>query len=159
MLFNSFEFLIFLPIVFFIYWFVLGRKLHLQNIFLLIASYVFYGWWDWRFLSLIAMSTVVDYFVGIKIASLINDKKRKYWLFVSVVFNLGLLAFFKYFNFFIDSWVDLLHNVGYEVKSVWTLKIVLPVGISFYTFQTMSYTIDIYRNKLQPTKVFSLVPN
>ena len=154
MLFNSFEFLIFLPIVFFIYWFVLGRKLHLQNIFLLIASYVFYGWWDWRFLSLIAMSTVVDYFVGIKIASLINDKKRKYWLFVSVIFNLGLLAFFKYFNFFIDSWVDLLHSVGYEVKSVWTLKIVLPVGISFYTFQTMSYTIDIYRNKLQPTKDF-----
>lgn len=115
---------------------------------------MFYGWWDWRFLSLIAMSTVVDYLVGIKIASLINDKKRKYWLFVSVIFNLGLLAFFKYFNFFIDSWVDLLHNVGYEVKSVWTLKIVLPVGISFYTFQTMSYTIDIYRNKLQPTKDF-----
>ena len=154
MLFNSFEFLIFLPIVFFIYWFVLGRKLHLQNILLLLASYVFYGWWDWRFLSLIAMSTVVDYLAGIKIASLINDKQRKYWLLVSVFFNLGLLAFFKYFNFFIDSWVDLMLSIGYEVKSLWTLKILLPVGISFYTFQTMSYTIDIYRNKLHPTKDF-----
>lgn len=154
MLFNSFEFLIFLPIVFSIYWFVIGRKLYLQNVFLLLVSYTFYGWWDWRFLFLIALSTILDYFVGLKIASLTIAKKRKQWLFLSVVFNLGLLAFFKYFNFFIDSWLDLLHHIGYEVESIWTLKIILPVGISFYTFQTMSYTIDIYRNKLQPTRDF-----
>ncbi len=154
MLFNSLEFFIFLPLVFVLYWFVTNKHLKLQNILLLIASYVFYGWWDYRFLSLIALSTVVDYFIGLSIYNSQNKIHRKYWLLISVLFNLGLLGFFKYYNFFIESWVDLLASLGYQLQSTWTLKVILPVGISFYTFQTMSYSIDIYRNKLNPTKDF-----
>ncbi|WP_106794559.1 MBOAT family protein [Aquimarina sp. Aq78] len=154
MLFNSLEFFLFLPLVFVLYWFVVHKKLKLQNFLILIASYVFYGWWDYRFLSLIALSTVVDYFIGLTIDN--SDKKstRKRWLLVSMLFNLGLLGFFKYYNFFIESWVDLLASVGYQIENTWTLKVILPVGISFYTFQTMSYSIDIYRKKLKPTKDF-----
>ena len=154
MLFNSIEFLIFLPIVFFLYWFVFKKDFKLQNLLILISSYVFYGWWDWRFLSLIFFSTVVDYFVGLKIYDSQDDKVRKSYLWVSILFNLSLLGFFKYFNFFIDSWIDLLGSFGYEQKSVWTLNVILPVGISFYTFQTMSYSLDIYYKKLKPTKNF-----
>jgi alginate O-acetyltransferase complex protein AlgI len=154
MLFNSLEFLIFLPTVFFLYWFVFQKNLRIQNSLLLISSYVFYGWWDYRFLSLILLSTVVDYFVGLMIHDS-NDKKiRKFYLWISILFNLGLLGFFKYFNFFIDSWIDLLGVFGYEQKSTWTLNVILPVGISFYTFQTMSYSLDIYYEKLKPTKDF-----
>ena len=154
MLFNSLEFLIFLPSVFLLYWFVFQKNLRIQNSLLLISSYVFYGWWDYRFLSLIFLSTVVDYFVGLKIHNS-NDKKiKKSYLLVSILFNLGLLGFFKYFNFFIDSWIDLLGAIGYEQKSTWTLNVILPVGISFYTFQTMSYSLDIYYGKLKPTKDF-----
>ncbi|MAV58586.1 MAG: membrane-bound O-acyltransferase family protein [Candidatus Marinimicrobia bacterium] len=154
MLFNSIEFLIFLPVVFCLYWFVFNKHLKLQNLLILISSYIFYGWWDWRFLSLIFLSTVVDYFVGIQIFNNKNTKKKKSFLWLSIVFNLGLLGFFKYFNFFIESWVDLLSSVGYEYQNVWSLNIILPVGISFYTFQTMSYSLDIYYNKLKPTKDF-----
>ena len=121
---------------------------------ILIASYVFYGWWDWRFLSLILLSTTVDYFVGIQIDSTEKPLNRKYWLWVSVVFNLGLLGFFKYYNFFINSWLEMFSTLGYDIKSTWTLQILLPVGISFYTFQTMSYSFDIYYKKLKPTKNF-----
>ncbi len=153
MLFNSLEFLIFLPIVFCFYWFVFQKNLRVQNLLLLISSYVFYGWWDWRFLSLIFLSTVVDYFVGLKIYESIKNKK-KYYLWISIFFNLGLLGFFKYFNFFIDSWIGFLGSFGYENKSTWTLNVILPVGISFYTFQTMSYSLDIYHRKLKPTKDF-----
>ena len=154
MLFNSLEFLIFLPTVFLLYWFVFQKNLRVQNLLLLIISYVFYSWWDYRFLSLIFFSTVVDYFVGLKIYDS-NDKKiKKSYLWISILFNLGLLGFFKYFNFFIDSWIDLLGAVGYEQKSTWTLNVILPVGISFYTFQTMSYSLDIYHGKLKPTKDF-----
>ncbi len=154
MLFNSFEFLIFLPTVFLLYWFVFQKNLRVQNLLLLISSYVFYGWWDYRFLSLIFLSTVVDYFVGLKIHDS-NDKKiKKSYLWISILFNLGLLGFFKYFNFFIDSWIDLLGAIGYEQKSTWTLNVILPVGISFYTFQTISYSLDIYHGKLKPTKDF-----
>ncbi|APY12409.1 membrane-bound O-acyltransferase family protein [Seonamhaeicola sp. S2-3] len=154
MLFNSLEFFIFLPIVFILYWFVLNKKINQQNVLLLIASYVFYGWWDYRFLSLIALSTLVDYFVGISIdKSPVKSTKRK-WLIVSIVFNLGLLGFFKYYNFFLESWVELLNSIGYNIKNHWTLKVILPVGISFYTFQTMSYSIDIYKGKLKSTKNF-----
>jgi len=154
MLFNSLEFLIFLPTVFFLYWFVFQKNLKVQNLLLLISSYVFYGWWDYRFLSLIFLSTVVDYYVGLKIYDS-NDKKiKKSYLWASILFNLGLLGFFKYFNFFIDSWIDLLSAIGYEQKSTWTLNVILPVGISFYTFQTMSYSLDIYHRKLKPTKDF-----
>ena len=154
MLFNSLEFLIFLPTVFLIYWFVFQKNLRVQNSLLLISSYVFYGWWDYRFLSLIFLSTVVDYFVGLKIHDSNNQKMRKPYLWISILFNLGLLGFFKYFNFFIDSWIDLLGAVGYESESTWILNVILPVGISFYTFQTMSYSLDIYNGKLKPTKDF-----
>ena len=154
MLFNSIEFLLFLPIVFVLYWFVFNTNLKAQNSLILISSYVFYGWWDFRFLSLIFLSTIVDYIIGLNIPKQDSDKKQKFLLWCSVLFNLSVLGFFKYYNFFVDSWIDLFSSVGYEIKSVWTLNIILPVGISFYTFQTMSYTIDIYRKKLEPTKDF-----
>ena len=154
MLFNSLEFLIFLPIIFLLYWFVFQKNLKVQNLLLLISSYVFYGWWDWRFLSLIFLSTIVDYFIGLKIYDSSDKKAKKVYLWISILFNLGLLGFFKYFNFFIDSWIDLIGAIGYEQKSIWTLNVILPVGISFYTFQTMSYSLDIYHGKLKPTKDF-----
>lgn len=154
MVFNSLSFFIFLPIVFILYWFLFHKKVKLQNSFLLLASYFFYGMWDWRFLFLILTSTIVDYYVGLYIYSSDSPKKRKKWLRVSVFFNIGLLAFFKYYNFFIDSWIDLFSILGYEIESSWTLQIILPVGISFYTFQTMSYSLDIYYKKLTPTKNF-----
>ena len=154
MLFNSLEFLIFLPTVFCFYWFIFQKNLRIQNLLLLISSYVFYGWWDYRFLSLIFLSTFVDYFVGLKIYHSNDKKSKKLYLWVSILFNLGLLGFFKYFNFFIDSWIDLLGELGYEYKSTWTLNVILPVGISFYTFQTMSYALDIYNKNLKPTKDF-----
>ena len=115
---------------------------------------MFYGWWDYRFLSLIFLSTVVDYVIGLNIPKQDSEKNQKLLLWCSVLFNLSVLGFFKYYNFFVDSWIDLFNSAGYEIKSVWTLNIILPVGISFYTFQTMSYTIDIYREKLEPTKDF-----
>ncbi|GAA3606911.1 MBOAT family O-acyltransferase [Flavivirga amylovorans] len=152
MVFNSLEFFIFLFTVFVLYWFLFKRSVKIQNILLLVASYAFYGWWDWRFLSLIILSTTVDYFVGILIDSNSKQSKRKLWLWTSVVFNVGLLGFFKYYNFFVDSWVDMFSMFGYDIESTWTLKVILPVGISFYTFQTMSYSFDIYYKKLKPTK-------
>jgi len=154
MLFNSIEFLIFLPLVFVFYWFVFNKNIKYQNLLILTSSYVFYGWWDYRFLSLIFLSTVVDYFVGLSIPKQDSDKKQKLLLWCSVIFNLSVLGFFKYYNFFVDSWIDLFNSLGYEIKSEWTLNIILPVGISFYTFQTMSYTIDVYRKQIKPTKDF-----
>ena len=154
MLFNSIEFLLFLPTLFVLYWFVFNNNLRVQNALILVGSYLFYGWWDYRFLFLIFLSTIVDYIIGLKIPKQNSDKKQKLLLWCSVLFNLGVLGFFKYYNFFVDSWIGLFQSVGYEIKSVWTLNIILPVGISFYTFQTMSYTIDIYKKKLDPTKDF-----
>lgn len=154
MLFNSLEFLLFLPVVFILYWFVFSTHLKVQNFLVLVSSYLFYGWWDWKFLSLIFLSTIVDYIIGIKIHEANSNKIRRLYLWISIIFNLGVLGFFKYFNFFIESWISLLASVGYQVNSTWTLKIILPVGISFYTFQTMSYSLDIFRNKLKPTKDF-----
>lgn len=154
MIFNSIAFAIFLPVVFIIYWSLSKSDLRKQNIFLLSASYFFYGFWDWRFLSLIVISSVIDYYIGLLIFNTKNNRSRKLYLISSVVFNLGLLGFFKYFNFFISSWIELLSLIGYQVKGISTLNIILPVGISFYTFQTMSYTIDIYRKKLTPTRDF-----
>lgn len=154
MVFNSLEFFIFLPIVFILYWFVFQKHLKAQNILILVASYLFYGLWDWRFLSLILLSTIVDYYVAIKIYNLEEQSKRKRWLWVSVIFNLGLLGFFKYYNFFVDSWIDMFSLFGHEIKSTWTLRVILPVGISFYTFQTMSYSFDVYYKKLKPTTDF-----
>ncbi|WP_166966362.1 MBOAT family O-acyltransferase [Yeosuana marina] len=154
MVFNSLEFFMFLPMVFVLYWFVFNKHLKGQNILLLVASYVFYGLWDWRFLSLILLSTIVDYFVGLRIYNTDDSLKRKRWLWVSVIFNVGLLGFFKYFNFFVDSWIDFSSFLGYNIESPWMLRIILPVGISFYTFQTMSYSFDVYYKKLQPTTDF-----
>ena len=153
MLFNSLEFLLFLPLVFSLYW-LMNRRIHLrwQNLFLLLASYVFYGWWDARFLLLIVFSTLVDFFVGQRIdANRANRNCAKRWLLLSLSINLGLLGYFKYANFFIDSWVRAWSGFGVEMN-ISTLQIILPVGISFYTFQTLSYSIDIYRGKLKPTR-------
>ena len=151
MLFNSLDFALFLPVVFVLYWFVTNRSLKWQNVLIVVASYVFYAWWDYRFLGLIIMSTFLDYGVARLLAKQIHSKKRKLLLLISLLFNLGLLAFFKYFNFFVDSWVDAWASVGIGMQTT-TLNIILPVGISFYTFQTLSYTIDVYRGKLEPSK-------
>lgn len=154
MLFNSLDFFIFLPIVFIIYWTLFKKNLKLQNIFILIASYFFYAMWDWRFLFLILASTIVDFIIAPLIHSSNSRKIRKRWLWVSVIFNIGLLGFFKYYNFFVDSWIDMMNTIGYNADNSWTLQIILPVGISFYTFQTMSYSLDIYYKRLTPTKDF-----
>jgi len=153
MLFNSIDFAIFLPIVFVLYWFVTNRNLKLQNALIVISSYVFYGWWDWRFLSLVLYSSFVDFFVGIALGKQNDPLKRKFLLAISVIGNLGLLVFFKYYNFFLDSFIDAFTFFGYEV-SARSLNVILPVGISFYTFQTLSYGIDVYRKQLEPTKDF-----
>ncbi len=151
MLFNSLDFGLFLPIVFLLYWFVFQKNLRLQNLLVLVASYVFYGWWDWRFLSLIAFSTLVDYFVGVNLEKEEKQSKRKMFLWISILVNLGFLGFFKYYNFFLDNFVAGFKLFGTEF-SPQTLQIVLPVGISFYTFQTLSYSIDVYKRNLQPTR-------
>ncbi|MDP5229192.1 MAG: MBOAT family protein [Cellulophaga sp.] len=155
MLFNSFEYLFFLPAVYILYWFVFNKKINVQNSLLILASYFFYGLWDVRFLLLILLSTLVDFYVGQKIFSQSeNQKSRKLWLWVSLFFNLGLLGVFKYYNFFIDSFSDMLTMFGFQANDQWTLTIILPVGISFYTFQTLSYSLDIYYKKLKPTQDF-----
>lgn len=153
MFFNSIDFAVFLPIVFTLYWFVTNRSLKLQNLLIVVASYVFYGWWDWRFLALILFSTIVDYCIGLSLLKNKNQRKRKLLLWASVLVNLGFLGFFKYCNFFIDNFITAFSFFGYEIQGS-TLNIVLPVGISFYTFQTLSYTIDVYKKKLQPTQDF-----
>ena len=150
MLFNSLDFALFLPIVFILYWFVAQRNLKLQNVLIVLASYVFYGWWDWRFLSLIVFSTLVDYTVGLKLKNEENQTKRKILLWTSILVNLGFLGFFKYYNFFVDNFVQAFSFFGQSIQPN-TLNIILPVGISFYTFQTLSYTIDVYKRKLEPT--------
>lgn len=151
MLFNSFEFLLFLAIVFSIYWIARYLGYKTQNWILFICSYVFYGWWDWRFLLLILLSSLVDYFIAIKIDHSTSQKARKLFLYVSFAANLGVLFFFKYFGFFITSASDLLINLGFS-PNIHSLQFILPVGISFYTFQTMSYTIDVYRREIVPTR-------
>ena len=148
MFFNSLEFFLFLPIVLFFFWLFLVKNLRVQNLLITISSYIFYAWWDWRFLSLLILSTVVDYCIGLKIYGSDNKKYKKRFLYVSIVFNIGLLCVFKYYNFFVESWVNLLNTFGYKQIGAWTLNIVLPVGISFYTFQTMSYSLDIYFKKI-----------
>ncbi|MFC4633302.1 MBOAT family O-acyltransferase [Dokdonia ponticola] len=153
MLFNSIDFALFLPIVFLIYWGVVHKSIKAQNIFIILASYTFYGWWDWRFLFLIVTSTLVDYFVGLGLQRYEAKKKRKALLYLSIITNIGILVFFKYFNFFVDTFVDVFSLFGKEI-SVTSLQIILPVGISFYTFQTLSYSIDVYNRKIAPTRDF-----
>lgn len=152
MLFNSIDFAIFIPIVFLIYW-LLNSHLRAQNLFVAISSYVFYGWWDYRFLFLIFFSTVVDFYIAKNIQKSRDPKVRKLLLVCSLFTNLGLLGVFKYYNFFVENFNQAFTFLGYHVNGS-SLNIVLPVGISFYTFQTLSYTIDVYRGKLQPTHNF-----
>ncbi len=153
MLFNSIDFAIFLPIVFILYWFATNHNLKLQNLLILVVSYVFYGWWDWRFLSLLFISTLTDYVIGLLMNREERPFRRKVFLTISIITNLGLLGFFKYYNFFVDNFVQAFSFFGQEI-SPRSLNIILPVGISFYTFQTLSYGIDVYRRKLEPTKDF-----
>ena len=153
MLFNSLDFAVFLPIVFILYWFFTQRNLRLQNALIVAASYVFYGWWDWRFLSLIIFSTLVDYSIGKRLKSEEKQGIRKLLLWSSIIVNLGFLGFFKYYNFFLDNFIAAFSFLGQEIHAN-SLNIILPVGISFYTFQTLSYTIDVYKKKLEPTEDF-----
>ncbi len=150
MLFNSADFAVFLPLVFAAYWALRRRGIRAQNIFLVTASYTFYGWWDWRFLGLIAFSTSVDYLIGLAMARENRLALRKTLLWTSIVANLGLLGVFKYFNFFIENFQQAFTFLGSDFRPG-SLAIVLPVGISFYTFQTLSYSIDVYRRKIEPT--------
>jgi alginate O-acetyltransferase complex protein AlgI len=150
MLFNSIDFGIFFPLVFILYWVFFKKNILQRNIFLICVSYLFYGWWDWRFLSLIVISSLVDFVVGKKIHNEELAIKRKRWLILSIAVNIGFLGFFKYCNFFIDSFYDVFSIFGTDFNRL-HLNIILPVGISFYTFQTLSYTLDIYYKKLKPT--------
>lgn len=156
MIFNSVDFCVFLPIVFILYWTLFGSNLKLQNFFIVIVSYLFYGWWDWRFLFLIALTTFCSWISGY----LIGRFRNSYLLSISIpklvslsniVLNIGILIFFKYFNFFIESFVDVFSLFGCEFN-ISTLRIILPVGISFYTFQALSYSIDVYKRRIEPTK-------
>ncbi|CAN5362083.1 MBOAT family protein [soil metagenome] len=151
MLFNSIEFFLFLPVAFMLYWFVANKHLQAQNALIVILSYIFYGWWDWRFLSLLALSSLIDFSVGIALSNTSTPSKRKLLLAISLATNLGLLGFFKYYNFFVAEFIEAFSHFGLHLD-VHTLGIILPVGISFYTFQTMSYTIDVYRRTMEPTK-------
>lgn len=154
MLFNSIEFAFFLPIVFLIYW-AIGYarindslKLRMQNAFVVVASYVFYGWWDWRFLLLIAFTSFCSWGSGLLIGKASTQNKAKAWTAANIVINLAILAIFKYYDFFVSEFGQLF---GISTESL-LLRIILPVGISFYTFQALSYSIDVYRKKVESTK-------
>jgi alginate O-acetyltransferase complex protein AlgI len=153
MLFNSISFAIFLPIVFFLYWFSTKGDLRRQNILLLVASYFFYACWDYRFLFLLIFSTLLDYFTGLKISAAENSAKKRFWLWLSIGINLGFLGVFKYYNFFVSSFADGLSLLGVKINYT-TLRVILPVGISFYTFHGLSYVIDIYKNRIKPERNF-----
>lgn len=156
MLFNSIDFAVFLPIVFLLYWFVFNKNLRIQNLFLVIASYIFYGWWDWTFLLLMGFTTICSWYSGILIELVRKKKKQirkrsRIIVASNIIVNLLILGFFKYYNFFLISFIDAFKIFGKELN-ISTLKLILPVGISFYTFQALSYTIDVYRDNLKPTK-------
>jgi alginate O-acetyltransferase complex protein AlgI len=153
MFFNSIDFLFFLPLVFLMYWKIGEKNLRLQNLFILFSSYFFYGCWDWRFLFLIGFSTVLDFGIGKQLEKSKEEATRRKYLILSLLLNLGLLGFFKYYNFFTESFSSLIRQLGFQIDE-WTLSIILPVGISFYTFQTMSYTIDVYKRKIPATTDF-----
>ncbi len=150
MIFNSIEFAIFLPVVFILYWIIPAQRTPSRNFILLCASYIFYGWWDWRFLSLLLFSSFVDYAIGLGLHKFENPQKRKLLLISSIGVNLSLLGVFKYYNFFVDSFVEAFTFFGGTFEAS-RLDVILPVGISFYTFQTLSYSIDVYRRNLPPT--------
>ncbi len=151
MIFNSWNFALFLPIVFLQYWFATKGNLKLQNILLLVSSYFFYACWDWRFMFLLIFSTLLDYFTGIKIHEASKQKNKRWWLWLSISVNLGFLGVFKYYNFFAASFADGLSLIGFKAN-LGSLRLILPVGISFYTFHGLSYVIDIYKNRIKPEK-------
>lgn len=152
MLFNSIGFIFFLPTVYILYW-CLARKLKSQNVLLLGASYFFYACWDWRFLFLLIFSTLLDYYTGIKIYNASSKKRKSFWLWLSLIINLGFLGVFKYYNFFVESFADGLSLLGIK-SSISSLNVILPVGISFYTFHGLSYIIDVYKNRILPERNF-----
>ena len=151
MFFNSLTFAVFLPIVFLLYWFVFSKNKSTQNAFLVVVSYYFYSCWDWRFLFLLLFSTLLCYFTGIQIEKSIEERSRKFWFWLSIVFNLGFLGIFKYYNFFAFSFSEALNTIGIQ-SSPLLLDVILPVGISFYTFHGLSYVIDIYYKRIQSEK-------
>ncbi len=153
MLFNTLDFAFFLPIVFILYWFVANKNLSFQNGLLLIASYFFYACWDWRFLFLLMFSTLLDYFTGLKMSTADNMRGKRFWFWLSVIVNLGFLGVFKYYNFFADSFTAALAQLGIKVNP-WTISVILPVGISFYTFHGLSYVIDIFKDRIKAEKNF-----
>jgi len=153
MLFNSISFVIFLPVVFFLYWFVAKKNLRLQNILLLVSSYFFYACWDWRFLFLLVFSTFLDYFTGLKIYEAARPRAKTMWLWISIIINLGFLGAFKYYNFFSQSFAEGIDLLGIHT-SLATLNFILPVGISFYTFHGLSYVIDLYKDRIKPERDF-----
>jgi D-alanyl-lipoteichoic acid acyltransferase DltB (MBOAT superfamily) len=153
MLFNSIDFALFLPIVFILYWFATKGKKGLQNILLLVSSYFFYACWDWRFMFLLIFSTFLDFYTGIKIFESSNPKMKKFWLYLSIVVNLGFLGVFKYYNFFADTFVDFFSILGFNIQ-LNSIQLILPVGISFYTFHGLSYILDIYNNRIKPERNF-----
>jgi len=150
LLFNSFNFGLFLPIVLVLYWIIGYQKVKIQNILLLVASYFFYGLWDWRFLLLILLSSLIDYYAGIEIEKSTTTSRKKFFLFFSVFWNLGILFIFKYYNFFITEFTTLF-GVESSEYAFSSLNIILPVGLSFYTFQTLSYSLDVYKERIKPT--------
>lgn len=153
MLFNSLNFAIFLPIVFFLYWFVAFKNLRTQNALLLVSSYFFYACWDWRFLLLLFFSTFLDYFTGLKMAEAASNNLKRFWFWLSISINLGFLGVFKYYDFFAQSFAEASSMIGLQLSPL-MLNIILPVGISFYTFHGLSYVIDIYNDKIKPEKNF-----
>lgn len=149
MLFNSIEFLIFLPIVFALYW-LSKKSLKLQNLLIVVVSYIFYGWWNYRFLFLIALTTACSFLSGLLVEKCERQRAKKAITISNITLNLGILGVYKYYNFFTDSFQQILNSLGMHAD--WpVLNLVLPVGISFYTFQALSYTIDVYNKKIEPT--------
>ncbi|MCF8322804.1 MAG: MBOAT family protein [Flavobacterium sp.] len=151
MFFNSLTFAVFLPIVFVLYWFVFSKTKTAQNAFLVLVSYYFYSCWDWRFTFLLLFSTLLCYFTGIQIEKSKQESNRKFWFWLSIIFNLGFLALFKYYNFFTTSFAEALNTIGIK-SSPLLLDVILPVGISFYTFHGLSYVIDIYYKRIESEK-------
>src|SRR4030095_2343688 len=152
MLFNSFQFAVFLPVVFILYW-LINKDHKVQNFFLVVASFYFYGSWDYRFLFLLLFSISLDYYTGIKIFSASRKNLKRVWLLVSICINVGFLAVFKYYNFFAESFQNLLSVFGFKAD-LGTLKVILPVGISFYTFHGLSYVFDLYNSRIKPERNF-----